>query len=236
MRRKSYLLSENKKKFYYSDIAIGLLFLILLLSLGVLFVIYFRPLYYLDIHLLELDKATGLSVSTIRENYNALIQYCSPFYSGNLTFPSLSSSAQGISHFAEVKVIFIWFHITAVISYIALSIIIWYKKKNKQYSYLLVSSITVIVFPIITGLVCFINFNWAFTLMHKLFFRNDDWIFDPKTDPIINLLPETFFLHCALVIIGILLIGSLIMYLIYRHIRNLYKSNVLSDINRNYFY
>lgn len=71
-------LFEKKKKFFMSDILIGILFLILLLSFGVLFVIYFRPLYYADIHLLDLDTATGLSAEEIRGNYNSLMNYISP--------------------------------------------------------------------------------------------------------------------------------------------------------------
>ncbi len=72
--------------------------------------------------------------------------------------------------------------------------------------------------------------------MHKIFFRNDDWMFNPSTDPIINLLPETFFLHCALIIILIIFLGSLILYLCYRHQKNQHKNTPLLQVNRNYIY
>lgn len=229
-------LIQKKKKFLITDLIIGILFLIFLLSFGVLFVVYFRPLYYADIHLLDLDTVTGLSVQEIKANYNALINYCSFFHRGALQFPSLPSSAQGLSHFAEVKVLFDGFHISALVSAIFLAIGIWYKKRKDQYSYLLISAITVLALPIITALACLINFNAAFVLMHKIFFRNDDWMFHPSTDPIINLLPETFFLHCALVIILILFLGSLILYLCYRHQKNQHKNTPLLQVNRNYIY
>jgi integral membrane protein (TIGR01906 family) len=41
-------------------------------------------------------------------------------------------------------------------------------------------------------------------------FRNDYWIFDEATDPVIMILPDAFFLHCAVMIILLILIGSLL--------------------------
>jgi len=58
-------------------------------------------------------------------------------------------------------------------------------------------------------------------IFHKIFFRNDYWIFDYTTDPVITILPESFFMHCFMMIIVIVVVISLIMYLIYRKKRNL---------------
>ena len=38
-----------------------------------------------------------------------------------------------------------------------------------------------------------LDFNRAFVYFHELFFTNDLWILDPKTDWMIRLLPENFF-------------------------------------------
>ena len=48
----------------------------------------------------------------------------------------------------------------------------------------------------------FIVLSWDFTfiIMHKLLFRNDLWIFDSYSDPIILILPDTFFMHCGILI------------------------------------
>ena len=43
---------------------------------------------------------------------------------------------------------------------------------------------------------------------HKLFFDNDDWIFNPRTDPVIKILPDEFFMHCAIAIIAIVLLAG----------------------------
>ncbi|WP_252897795.1 lipoprotein intramolecular transacylase Lit [Amylolactobacillus amylophilus] len=37
------------------------------------------------------------------------------------------------------------------------------------------------------------NFDAFFVFFHGIFFHNSDWLFDPVTDPIINVLSENFF-------------------------------------------
>lgn len=55
-----------------------------------------------------------------------------------------------------------------------------------------------------------VDFNDFFVIFHQLLFRNQDWLFDPRRDQIINLLPSYYFAICfglffALFIGGILL-------------------------------
>lgn len=66
-----------------------------------------------------------------------------------------------------------------------------------------------------------IDWEKAFTLMHKIFFDNDDWLFNPQTDPIITILPDTFFMHCGLLIIGLTILFCAGLQLLYhRKTRN----------------
>ena len=67
--------------------AIGILFLIFFISLGLAVAIYFRPFYYMGME--RISEETGYSVDVIKENYDALIDWCSPFAKGELDFPSL---------------------------------------------------------------------------------------------------------------------------------------------------
>ena len=83
-----------------------------------------------------------------------------------------------------------------------------------------VSSLTAIILPLIVGLLLAIDFDKAFTVFHKMFFKNDYWIFDPITDPVINILPSAFFLHCAILIVVFVLLASLILYLIYLYLKS----------------
>ena len=207
------------KRFKITDLLIGLVFTILFLSLGLVITINFRPLFYLDVKLLNIPETSGYSKEEIIENYDALIDYSSPLHKGSLSFPSLDASPSGIQHFKEVKDIFVAFYWLGAFSLITAVVIIIYKSRHRDTSYLLVSSITAIVLPLIVGLLLAIDFDTSFLMFHKIFFSNDYWIFNPVTDPVINILPETFFLHSAMLIIAFILIGSLILYLVYLYLK-----------------
>lgn len=228
--------SKKKAKLTPVNILIGILFLLFLISLGLIVAINFRPLYYADIDWLGLENASGLSESTIRLNYDALIDYCSPFYFGELEFPTLPASASGISHFAEVKVIFNFFYLVGLISFLLLIILIIYKKKKGDFQYLITSAITMIILPLIVLIGSLINFDYAFHLFHRIVFRNDDWLFDPDTDPIITLLPQTFFMQCAFIIIAFVLIGSAVQLLLYFRLKKKNRRIPLISRRQNYYY
>lgn len=206
--------TQKKVPFKITNILIGILFTLFFISISVIIILNARSLYYNTIDRFELEKYSGLDRGTIIENYDALIDYCSPFYKGELKFPSLASSESGTSHFAETKVIFVSFYYIVAITGIILLFIILYKKKHHDTSYLRTSAITIIVLPSIVGIATALNFEKTFLLFHKLAFRNDDWLFDPATDPIITLLPEEFFMYCAIGIVILVLVGSLILFLI----------------------
>lgn len=191
----------------------GILFTLFFISLGVITAIQWRGLYYHDMKTLKLSESTGYSESVIRENYDALMDYCSPFYQGELNFPTLPSSAEGLIHFAEVKAIFVSFYYIFAIALLLLLPILWYTIKHKDYKIFKISAITSLLLPCIIGFACGVNFDATFLLFHKLFFRNNYWLFNPYTDPIINLLPPEFFYHCAILVISIVLLGAILQFL-----------------------
>ncbi len=199
-----------------SDIGIGLLFFIFFATLGTVLVINFGALYRFDVKHLNIEANSGFSYDVIMENYNALIAYCSPFFFGKLEFPSLAASTNGLSHFAEVKVIFNGCYLLMALSFLILCIIVIRKRKKNDYRYLKTASITSIAVPLLVGLGISINFNNVFILFHKLFFRNNDWLFDPDTDPVIRILPEEYFMHCAIAIILVIILGSLALFIAYK--------------------
>ncbi len=207
------------RRFKITDIFIGVLFTLLFISIAVVITINFRPLYYLDINLLHIEQNSGFSREIIKENYDALIDYSSPFFSGELKFPTLAASESGLIHFEEVKNIFTAFYILGAITLILGIIIIVQKAKNKDNSYLLVSAITSVVLPLFLALFLSIDFDRTFVLFHKLFFNNNYWLFDPATDPVITILPDTFFLHCAVMIIALVVLMSLAFLGVYLYKR-----------------
>lgn len=56
------------------------------------------------------------------------------------------------------------------------------------------------------------NFTKYFTYFHLIFFDNDDWILNPETDLLINIVPEGFFRDTAFVIAGVFLAVSFVLW------------------------
>lgn len=64
-----------------------------------------------------------------------------------------------------------------------------------------------------------IDFRSLFLLFHRLSFSNDLWLMDPRTDLIIRLMPETFFLSYLVVIAVLWIAVMLIVLAAVRHAR-----------------
>ncbi|EGT3617546.1 TIGR01906 family membrane protein, partial [Clostridium perfringens] len=60
-----------------------------------------------------------------------------------------------------------------------------------------------------------------FTLFHKVFFNNDYWIFDPKKDPIITVLPESYFLFLASFVIFLVIVFAILSKIFYTSRKNI---------------
>ena len=227
---------EPKEGFHWTDIPTGVCFFIMLVTVGLAIAINLRPLYYLDITWFDITGSSGLNAVVIKENYDALIAYCSPFYRGELVFPSLRASASGLSHFAEVKQIFNIIYIAGIVSLVVCIVSFIIKKKNNETRYLLISGIVALVIPLLFVIFALIDFNTLFTLFHLLVFKNGDWLFDPDTDPVINILPEAFFMQCGLLIAAVVIIGALSAILIWAFRRRNRKEVRLLPAKKNYYY
>ena len=191
-----------------------ILITLFIISASAVFTLHFRPLYYHDISSLNIEETSGYSENVIRENYDALIDYNSVFHRGSLDL-SLPMSREGRIHFQDVKRIFDVLQILCVLSLIG-SLILGIRAWKQGYRGFLKSAAVLSVFlPVIAGILIAFNWDNAFILFHELMFSNDYWLFDERTDPVINILPDEFFLHCALLIILLILAASLIMGLIY---------------------
>lgn len=193
---------------------LSILITLFIISASAVFTLNFRPLYYHDISSLNIEETSGYSENVIRENYDALIDYNSVFHRGSLDL-SLPMSREGRIHFQDVKRIFDVLQILCVLSLIG-SLILGIRAWKQGYRGFLKSAAVLSVFlPVIAGMLIAFNWDNAFILFHELMFSNDYWLFDERTDPVINILPDEFFLHCALLIILLILAASLIMGLIY---------------------
>lgn len=199
------------------DIITAISWMIFIITLAIVLTVFFKPLYYSDIHRLGIDISSGMSVEQIKRNYDILIQYQSIFYQGTLQLPDFVMSNAGRIHFEEVKQIFEILQMVLIISTCSSLILGYQQIKNRQYLFLRLTAIITIVIPSIIGIIAMMDFNTAFVIFHKIAFRNDFWIFDYTTDPVISILPETFFMHCFIMIVMIIVILSAICWFYYKH-------------------
>jgi len=116
-----------------------------------------------------------------------------------------------ISHMVDVKNLYTTLRLIALGSLIVGGSLIVYQYKkspNELYKTLKVMPFGPIAFIVFVGGAMAINFDQAFTVFHKLFFTNDDWILYSH-DVLILLLPENFWLVSGAIIL-ILFSASLV--------------------------
>ena len=200
-----------------SSVLAALVSFLFITSFSVVFTLCFRPLYYFDIQYQQLTFTTGLTEEVIRKNYDVLIDY--NLLTKNvdtLQFPNFPMSEHGRIHFAEVKEIFIAVQILMIVTaLLALIFTIW-KFIKRDYRYLKYTSIATLVIPMVLGVLAALNWDTFFVTFHHLFFKNNYWLFNPAEDPIINILPDAYFLHCLILILLLMLLGAFFSFLIYR--------------------
>ena len=201
------------------NILLALALTLFIISAAVVVTLNFRPLYYLDVDLLHIAETSGLPRAEILENYNTLIDYNSIFGTKELVFPTLAMSETGCIHFEEVKNVFAFFEITLIVSGVLVLAGVIYRHFKKNPGYLLLSGILTVALPLVLGILIALNWQTVFILFHKIVFRNDYWIFDAATDPVITILPDAFFMHCALLILALVVLGSVVCLILYRHFK-----------------
>ena len=210
-----------------NDIFLAIMLMIFIISFAVVFTVFFKPLYYFDINYLNIDQISGLDAETIKENYRILINYQSIFYQGTLSLPDFVMSDSGRIHFEEVKRIFEAIQVMMVISGL-ISIPMTIKKiKEKEYRFLRLTGLITIIVPTVLGFLAAFDFERAFVLFHQIVFRNNYWIFDYRTDPVITILPETFFMHCFMLIVVIVCLLAIICLGYYRY----QQKKIVADID-----
>jgi integral membrane protein (TIGR01906 family) len=208
----------KKTKYTYKiiNILIALCLSLFIISIAVKFTLSFKQLYYFDIDNLRITENYDIKKDVLIKNYDILIDYLQKKDISKLSMPNFPTSKEGEIHFIEVKNIFMEFntllYLTGIISILG----VIFKLRKKSYSFIKYSSFGLLSIPLILSIPFAVNFDKSFTAFHKMFFSNDYWEFDPVRDPIINVLPQEFFMHCAVLILILIAICSLALFLIHR--------------------
>lgn len=197
---------------------LGLMSLFLtVITLVITIAINFRPLYVLDIHYLNILDATTVGKATLLKNFDHLMAFLNNPFASRLALPDFPMSEAGRGHFIDVKKLFMFNYAIFLVTFIP-SIVFLMKLKKQQSLWRLVRPFQWgMGIPIILGFVMATGFDRFFVTFHELFFQNDDWLFDPRTDPIINVLPESFFMHCFILAFVLLELCFLALVLWGRH-------------------
>lgn len=182
-----------------TKLTLSIILTLTIISLAVVLTLACKPLYYLDIHALHIPETTGCTISEIKANYNAVIDYCLSFGNAPLEFPTFPMSEGGRIHFEEVKNIFNLFKYMVIGGTLAST-----------------AAILTVALPAVIGAAVALNWDRTFVTFHEIAFNNDYWLFDPATDPVINILPDLYFLHCAVMILALVILGSILCAWAYR--------------------
>lgn len=195
-----------KNKLLTALFCIALVLFMLTFAIGL--PIYCRFFYYIQIKTLNLESQTGYSYEVIKQAYDEVLNYCTLPWVNTFSAGELKFSAEGAAHFADCKALFnlnLGVLLSSAVILIALLILqkfgkikILSLKGHHAYFY---SSIVALALPIIIGALAAINFDKAFEIFHSIFFPGkSNWLFDPRTDEIIKVMPEEFFMNCAIII------------------------------------
>ena len=197
----------------FKDYLYALINSLMIISGSVILGLNIRFLYYFNIPKIQAMNEE-YSGGLIRSNYDILIDYLNPFYRGKLQLDGLAMSTQGEFHFYEVKVIFDLVYILFAVT-LVLSLLIYFRqRKEKELGYMKKAAILTFIIPVILGIPFIVDFSRAFVIFHEIAFSNDYWIFDPRIDPVIKILPEWFFMYAAFLILILMLLFAVLFYTI----------------------
>lgn len=211
-------MSEEKankmtKALYFLNIFASIMLFLFILTSSILLVTRAKFLY--PIFSKDLKNENNLTKEVIKQNYSDLIDYNMDKNIKNLDFQGLKMSQSGRIHFEEVKEIFGKVKSLAIFSSIGLFVSAIFLVKKKSYKFVRLGGRLSLVLPSILIFAIAIDFDSAFVFFHKIFFNNDYWIFNSETDPIINYLPESFFMWMAVSILFVYINFVLIIRAIY---------------------
>ena len=174
---------------------------------------YCRFLYYIQINTLDLPEKTGWDYDIIKTAYDDILNFCTlpgyPCKTGQLKL-----SSDGAAHFADCKVLFslnFWALLVSGVISLALILLNRFKvvtlcRPFGHGAQLLAAVIAVALPIVIILLVLIVGFDAAFEAFHAIFFPGKtNWLFDMNEDQIINVMPQEFFLNCAIIVAATLI-------------------------------
>ena len=192
----------------------------------------FSPKYYISQFTeLSVHESIGIDIESLERVTNVLIDYINDG-SGDLNIveevhgvPTVYFNEKEQHHLHDILLLIktarqflILLNVILIILFVSLYFM---NEKNKtRYMESVTKAFKIAVYTALSLLIAlvvlyFIDFDWAFRKFHEIFFTNDLWLLDPRTDRLIQLMPLEFFVsftkdwlsRVAIVLISYVLIG-----------------------------
>lgn len=171
------------------------------LANAVLGTVILAPLLYgAYLQLGWIPRIAGLSKAAIYEDFMRIWTYLWQVWRPSLELAHFASSAGGRQHFAEVRTLIIGLVLLALL----LNVLIWRWARQGQFnSWSYWQALKQGQWGLaLLGLGMLLFFDQAFVAFHRLLFDNELWLFDPRLDPVIWILPQSYFLGLTALILA----------------------------------
>ena len=205
-----------KKGSWPRTIFTALLLSVFLLTGAVAVPLLWRGFYYGQIQSLDLVARSGFSPAVIREAFDQVMDYL--VFGKSYGTGQLRSSPEGMAHFADCQLLFrVDFIVAAVTGAILLLLLIRALRspafrKKFAFSVPLTSLFILGGVLLVLGVWALVDFTGLFTLFHHIAFPGkSNWLFDYRTDQIILILPEDFWVRVAALVAGLALGGAALL-------------------------
>lgn len=153
------------------------------------------PLLFIFMLVQKTNETVHMSIFKVMHNYNQLLFYLVWPFKEKLKMDNFPTSPNAAEHFAECKRLFLF----AILVFLICLFISLFAKRRRRSRDLLLNKTWALLFQILPIAVlpfAVTNFNSFFVVFHHLLFNNSNWLFNPETDPIIDVLTEGFFAAC----------------------------------------
>lgn len=206
-------MQQKQNRVWAILLAVAVFFFIFTASIGL--PIYIRPFYYAHIEALDLPGVSGFTADQIVEAYDMVLNY--------LTLPGrefgtgvMACSERAADHFRDCKVLFdlnAWILLVSAATILVLLILRRLTAVDLNIgsrSGAFWGALSAVGVPLVIGALAALDFNRAFVIFHSILFPGkDNWLFSWWDDQIIRVLPQQFFMNCAILIGAGILILSL---------------------------
>lgn len=200
-------------------IFIALSAILFLITMSINIITKDKEYYYVYSQENNITEYTGLNADKVEEMYSNLIDY---IYKGDESLINKDFNEREVSHMVDVHKLY---NLNMIVTYITSGIliasiiylVIAYKNNISLYRDLkfIRNAFLIILLAIIilTGIIS-LDFDSAFIKFHELFFNNNLWLLDPRTDVMIRMLPQDFFMNMAIRIGKALLAHLVVLFVI----------------------